>query len=141
MGPHMILIPYSLFKIHSNLKNLLLSDLSPLSKLSNVLPSIQITHFEMQIIVVGGARIGLPSAPPSCMFFRRRFRLFLAYSDLSGLCAGGSTDLHLVRVVEAVGGSSGSVADVITAVLWWSETLFVVFRRFLCFFSLLFTGR
>ncbi|RHN46598.1 hypothetical protein MtrunA17_Chr7g0243941 [Medicago truncatula] len=52
------------------------------------------------------------------MFFRQRFRLFLAYSDLSGWCAGGSTDLHLVRVAEAIGGFSGSVADVITVVMW-----------------------
>ena len=37
-------------------------------------------------------------------------------------------------VVEAVGGSSGSVVDVFAAVLWWSGKLFAVYRCLFCFF-------
>jgi len=91
---------------------------------------------------VGGARIGLLSAPPPSLFFRRRFRLFLACSVLSGCCVGGSSDLHLgsqlLKLLEVL------VAGVVATVMWWSEKLFVVaavFVVFFCVFScFLFTG-
>jgi len=40
-------------------------------------------------------------------------------------------------VAEAVGGSSGSVAGVFAAVLWWSGKLFAVCRCLFCFFLFL----
>ena len=73
--------------------------LTSLTFSTTALPTIQNSHFEMQILEMGGARIGLPSAPPLCLFLRRRFRLFSTCTVLSGLCVGSPTVLLLVSML------------------------------------------
>jgi len=86
---------------------------------------------------MGSARIGLPSAPPLSLFFRRRFRLFLACTILCGCCVGGSPYLHLgsrlVKLLKVL------VIGVVATDLWCA-VVFVVSFFFWYFSCFLFTG-